>query len=50
VYLINQSIRTSQYCIILRPSLPKLVLNVYELKQVDDDDDDDDDEVRERRR
>jgi len=31
----------------LRPSLPKLVLNVYEVKQVDDDDDDD--EVCERR-
>jgi len=38
-YLINQSIRTSQYCIILHPSIPKLVLNVYDVKQVDDDDD-----------
>jgi len=43
-YLINQSIRTSQYCIILHPSLVKLVLNVYEMEQVDYED-----EVRERK-
>jgi hypothetical protein len=44
LYCVINIVLYLQYCIILHPLLPKLVLNVYEVKQVDDDD-----EVRERR-